>query len=147
MPAGIAGRSHRSSRNHLPSSLFTVWRATDVGAGLAAAAPEQVREVRTGDRRETVRIRRVTREFFGVLGVDAAVGRTLSQSAGENLAVLSHRVFQGMFDGRRDAIGTSIWIGDAPYVVVGVMPPQFWFSTMDSPIWTLLDADAARGEN
>jgi len=51
-------------------------------------------------------------------------------------------VWQTLFDARIDAIGSAIWIDNQPYTVVGVMPERFWFSSMDSPIWTPLDASA-----
>ena len=51
-------------------------------------------------------------------------------------------MWQTLFDARIDAIGSAIWIDNQPYTVVGVMPERFWFSSMDSPIWTPLDASA-----
>ena len=61
-------------------------------------------------------------------------------------AILSHRVWQELFDQRADAIGRVFWIDDQAHTVIGVMPERFWFSDMDSPIWTALDpADAAAG--
>lgn len=98
----------------VPGPLYAVWRASHA-YNMAAAAPSQVREVRLGDRRESGRIRRVTPDFFAVLGVDAAIGRTLAATDAAAPAVLSHRVWQTLFDGRPDAIGASIWIGDAPH--------------------------------
>lgn len=158
----------RGAGNPVPGPLYAIWRNTDLGGALAAAAAETVRQVRTTDRTDTVRVRAVSPEFFAVLGVDAALGRTFSPSSGRtggpvsagagtrgqvsardrgDLAptapvVLSHRVWNGLLDGRQDAIGATIWIGTAPYTVVGVMPERFWFSSMGSPVWTLLDPAA-----
>ena len=143
---GSPDRPIRALGSPVPGSLYARWRASNV-ATMAAAAPLQVREIRAGDRRESARIRRVTPDLFGVLGVDAAIGRTLAESEVAAPAVLSHRVWQTLFDGSPNAIGASLWIGDAPHTVVGVMPARFWFSSMDFPIWTTLDAGAARAEN
>ena len=143
---GSPDRPIRPIGSPVPGALFAVWRASNVGT-MAAAAPLQSRDVRTGDRRESARIRRVTPDLFAVLGVDAAIGRTLATADVASPAVLSHRAWQTLFDGRPDAIGASIWIGDAPHTVVGVMPERFWFSSMDSPIWTTLDARAAAAES
>ena len=53
--------------------------------------------------------------------------------------ILSHRVWQELFDQRTDAIGRVFWIDDEAHTIIGVMPERFWFSDMDSPIWTTLD--------
>jgi len=143
---GSPDRPIRPIGSPVPGALYAVWRASNIG-DVAAAAPLQAREVRTGDRRETARIRRVTPDLFAVLGVDAAIGRTLAAADVAAPAVLSHRAWETLFDSRPDAIGASIWIGDAPHTVVGVMPQRFWFSSMDTPIWTTLDPGAARAES
>jgi putative ABC transport system permease protein len=48
--------------------------------------------------------------------------------------------------GARLGLGATIWVDDQPYVVAGVMPERFWFSSMDSPIWTPLDPIALRSD-
>ena len=100
---------------------------------------------------ETVPVRSVTPAFFAVLGVDAALGRTFSDatiggSRDAAPAVLSDRLWEILFDRSAAALGATIWIDDQPHVVVGVMPERFWFSTMNSPIWTLLDTDGLASE-
>jgi putative ABC transport system permease protein len=135
----------RAVGSPVPGALYAIWRA-DLGETLAAAAPEQVREVRTDDRREDVRIRRVTPNIFATLGVDPALGRTFSGSVTSRQAFLSYRVWRFLLNGRSDVVGTQIWIGSEPYTVAGVMPERFWFSSMNSPIWIPLDAAEAQAE-
>jgi predicted permease len=127
----------------VPGRLFAIWRDSAVGAALAASTPARMKDVRTAERTETVRIRSVTPEFFSVLGVDAAVGSTATGATG---AVLSHHVWQFMFGGRADAIGQPFWIDNQPFVVAGVLPDGFWFSLMDSAVWTRLDASGVPAE-
>lgn len=141
---GSPDRPIRGTGSPVPGPLYAIWRTS--GVDIAAAAPEQVREVRVGDRRETTRVRRVTRSLFAVLGVDAAIGRTLSNIDAPSPVVLSQRVWQTLFDGRPDVVGATLYVGDTPHTIVGVMPPRFWFSSMDFPIWTPLDDAAARVE-
>jgi putative ABC transport system permease protein len=139
----------RAIGSPVPGSLYAIWRA-DLGESMAAVAPEQIREVRTDERREGVRIRRVTPNFFATLGVDAALGRTFTEDAlrdGSRTAVVSYRVWRFLLNGRADVVGTRIWIGSDSYTVAGVMPERFWFSSMNSPIWIPLDAAAARAES
>lgn len=70
----------------------------------------------------------VTGGFFGVLGVEAIVGRSLAvadDSAGaEPVIVISHGYWQRRHGGAPEAIGRRVAIGEQPFVIVGVMPPD-----------------------
>lgn len=71
---------------------------------------------------------RVTPDFFDVIGVRAAVGRVFSAAAGDaddNVVVISDRLWRSTFASSRDAIGQSVRLGERPYVVIGVMSPDF----------------------
>jgi len=139
----------RPAGSPVPGALYAIWRG-DLADAVAAVAPEQVREVRTDDRREGVRIRRVTPNLFAILGVDPMLGRTVADDGlvdGSRSAVVSYRVWRFLLNGRADVVGTRLWIGSEPYTVAGVMPERFWFSSMNSPIWIPLDAAAARAES
>src|SRR6266850_5354472 len=132
--------------NAVPAKLYALWRDANPDLAFAAATDRRVRDARTIDRADAVSVRSVTPEFFAVVGVDAAAGRTFSEPVrrveGATPAVLSDRLWQTLFDGRADAIGESLWIDNQPYTVIGVMPRRFWFSSMDAPIWTPLDPGA-----
>lgn len=126
--------------SYVPAPLFRTWSGTM--GGFAAARPLRgTRDVRAGDRTDNVPVREVTPDLFEVLGVKAALGKTLAGAplATAQPAVLSHRLWQQWFDGRGDAIGQAIWIENRPFTIVGVMPERFWFSAMNSPVWTRLD--------
>jgi predicted permease len=144
LQVGSPANPIRPMGNLVPGRLYAIWRDTAAGAALAAATPARMRDVRTADRTETVRVRSVTPEFFSVLGVDAAMGSTAISAAG---AVLSHNVWQLMFGGRTDAIGQPLWIDNQPFVVAGVLPERFWFSSMDSAVWTRLDTTGVVAES
>ncbi len=128
--------------NRVPGPLFAAWHDARLPSALAAATTARTREVRVAGRLETAPVRSVTPEFFTVLGVNAASGRTLTgaswETSGPTPAVLSDRLWQTLFDRRADAVGAAIWIDNQPHVVVGVMPERFWFSNMDTPVWTPL---------
>jgi predicted permease len=130
--------------SQVPGALFARWHEAPLGAALAAATPTRVREFRTEDRSDTIRVRAATPEFFSVLGVDAAIGRA---SLTPDSVVVSDRVWRVVFDGRHDVVGRTLWIDNRPYVVAGVMPDRFWFSRTDSAVWTLLDPGAAAAES
>jgi len=128
----------------VPGPLFAIWRDSidSAWAIFGGSTDERARQVRTGDRDEVVRVRAVTPNFFAVLGVDPAAGRTFPDAAESRTAVLSYRLWQALFDGRPDAIGAAIWIDNQAHTVVGVMPERFWFSSMNSVVWTPLDRTA-----
>ena len=71
----------------------------------------------------------VTGNFFQVLGVQAALGRTLTPGDDEPSAgrpiVLSHRSWIKLFAGDPAVIGRSVPVNGVPCVVVGVMPEEF----------------------
>jgi putative ABC transport system permease protein len=130
--------------NPVPGRLFAAWRGAPIGATLAGAALPRVREIRTGDRIDTARVRLITPDFFSVLGVEPIIGRTSGEQSAS--ALLSYRVWQTLFDGRLDAIGSTLWIDGQPFTVAGVMPQRFWFSTMDTPIWTPVSINTLAAE-
>ncbi len=72
----------------------------------------------------------VTGNFFPVLGVHAALGRSLTpdddeRAAGRPVIVLSHRGWNTLFAGDPLVIGRSVRINGLPYEIVGVMPDGF----------------------
>lgn len=67
-----------------------------------------------------------TPNYFSALGWKPALGRTygLEKVGGVNEAILSHDVWIRIFHGDRDVLGKLIRINNAPFEVVGVMPPM-----------------------
>src|SRR5262249_8376127 len=130
----------------IPGTLYNAWRQrAPSGVAIGAATPGRVRDVRTGDRTENVRVRAASPDLFAVLGVGAGVGRTFAdlpaQLGALKPAVLSRRVWSGLFEDRPEAIGSTIWIDGDPHTIVGVMPEAFWFAETNATIWVPIDAD------
>src|SRR5580765_7081493 len=71
----------------------------------------------------------VTGNFFHVLGVSAARGRTLAPSDDEHgdgrVIVLSHRAWSGYFASDPGVLTRTVVVNGAPFQVVGVMPEAF----------------------
>ncbi len=92
------------------------------------AVPYQVVSVVNG-RREIVTAQLTSGSAFGVLEINAALGRLLTPAddrADANLvAVLGHGYWQRAFGGRADVIGESITLGTQTATVVGVLPRDF----------------------
>jgi predicted permease len=134
-----ADRPIRAAGSPVPADLFTTWTTTP-GLQIAGSMSSGARTVRTGDRTETVAVRAVTPNMFGLLGVAPIVGTGFSEST--NGVMLSHRAWQRLFDGRGEVAGQALWIDGRLHIVTGVMPERFWLSDMISPVWTPLDPRA-----
>jgi len=127
--------------SYVPSRLYTIWEQAIGPAIGAAATTGGVRDVRSEQRTDAVPVRAVTPELFALLGVSPALGHDFTSTTPAEAvpAVLSHRLWQQLFDGRGDVLGRTIWIDNEPRTVVGVMPARFWFAETNSPVWIPLD--------
>lgn len=129
--------------SHVPAELYRIWMETlgpSIGASTVARGGS---DVRTQDRTETVAVRAATPELFSILGVSPILGqhpsRSTSADEGAKPLMLSHRLWERLFDSDRDVIGRVVWIDNQPHTVIGVLPRRFWFGEMNSPVWTVLD--------
>ena len=70
--------------------------------------------------------------YFDTLGVPALVGRTLTDDDDRRgggsapVAVVSYQLWQRRFGGAADVIGRTLPLGDVPFTIVGVTPPEFF---------------------
>jgi predicted permease len=81
------------------------------------------------DEPEGVQTARVTANYFTVLGVGPALGRTFlpndEEPGSDNVAVLSHQLWRNRFGADPAIIGREIRLNDRLYQVVGVLPEDF----------------------
>ena len=94
----------------------------------------------------------VSANLFHVLGVTPLRGRALmeaDQRAGSAPAVvIGYPLWQSQFNGRDDAVGSTLRIGGVTYTVVGIMPKGFWFPWLDGEFWVpLVPGSAATDQN
>jgi predicted permease len=106
---------------------------------LGAFTGDSVNLVGGGEPRRLA-ITRVTPEVLTLLGVPPAIGRVFHSSGSDDIgaAVIGYGLWQSQFGGNADVIGQKINLNGAPYTIVGVMPPTFYFPTRDVQMWTLL---------
>jgi predicted permease len=130
---------------YAPAPLYAMW-SNALGPRLAGAAGARDIEIRTADRTELLRVRAVTPGFLPLLGVTPSIGQPLESAdpAAAKPAMLSHRAWQRLFDGRADVVGRPLWIDNEPFVVAGVLPQRFWFADTNTAIWTSLDPRTLR---
>ena len=90
----------------------------------------------------------VTPSFFGVLGVGAALGRTLLAEDGvrdaEPVVVLSHGLWQSHFGGDVAIVGRTVDMGGTRHRVVGVLPKGFAYPDAEVQLYIPLVVDPAR---
>jgi putative ABC transport system permease protein len=88
----------------------------------------------------------VTANFFSVLGVLPAHGRTFppeeEQSGRNRVAIVSDGLWRRRFGADPNLIGREIQLTGETYRVVGVMPPGFQL-TQGTELWVPLDLDPA----
>ena len=96
---------------------------------------------------ELVLGRRVTANFFSVLGVQPVFGRPFTaadEATGQRVVVISYALWQRRYNGDRGIIGRTISMSgqnaaasasDVKYEVVGVAPAPFVFLSRDIDYW------------
>jgi predicted permease len=75
----------------------------------------------------------VSHNFFDLLGVEPALGRTFTATEDASghaapVAVISHSLWQRQFAGSMEVLGKPIELNGVPLTVIGVMPAAFRFA-------------------
>jgi predicted permease len=128
------------SRRELSPANYRDFRAATTSfEDLAAYAQESMNLVGMG---EPLRVEgsQVTGNLFSTLGRAPLLGRALEprdDTAGApGSVVLSYSLWQTVFAGDSGVLGKSINLDNAPFTIVGVMPPDFLFPSRDAQYWT-----------
>ena len=104
-----------------------------------------------GDRPERVGGRRLSSNFFRVLGVQPALGRGFTideETVGQHhVAVISDGLWDRRFGGDPSILGTTILLDGEPHTVIGVMPAGFWFGNVDDGVWVPLAISGEENRN
>lgn len=101
-----------------------------------------------GDRPERVESAAMTASIFSVLRVHPLLGRTFQEAddlpGSEPVTVLSHELWQRRYGGRRDVLGQVLQLDGVATRVVGVMPADFRFPTVQTKLWQPMVIDPAK---
>ena len=84
---------------------------------------------------------RVSRDFFDIVGVKPALGRTFAPdeflpAALMRVTVLSHRLWVQQFAADPHIVGKTVKLTGTPFMVIGVMPEGFTFPDIEASLWT-----------
>lgn len=99
---------------------------SDALDGLAAFRPVLGMQVRANGVTEFALAQFVTGNYHAVLGINAVVGRTLTEQDREPVAVISHRYWQTRFASDPQIVGRTLDMQGRSFTIVGVTPSQFF---------------------
>ena len=88
-----------------------------------------------------------------VLGVPPLLGRVFNEADGpageqpQRVVVLTYRFWQRHFGGRPEAVGQTLYLNREPYIVIGVLPRQYFYTGPEIlvPIHLTFDPNFAWG--
>ena len=100
-----------------------------------------------GEKKEIMAVP-ATVDFFSLLGVDAAVGRTFATQDLNSpcTVVLAHSFWEERLDSASSWIGKSLTLDGKSCTVVGVMPKDFSFYPKQTELWTLITPNSKFSE-
>jgi putative ABC transport system permease protein len=105
-------------------------------SAIAASHPGGPTGVRWRGPVEMIPVTVVTGNYFEMLGISAALGRTLTSADGRfgarEVVVLTDAGWRRFFGADPDAVGTTIFVDGIPHVVAGVLPS--WFTGTYAPL-------------
>ena len=128
------------STNSYPDFLDFQARTT-VFSGMVGYSPS-IAAVRAGDRSRMALGEVVSGNYFQVLGVGAALGRTLlpedDRKGAPRATLISYSLWRRDFGGDRSVLGRSLLIHGQPYTIVGVAPEGFagMVPMLQPELWT-----------
>src|SRR5215510_1410007 len=106
---------------------------------------------------EQVKCHQVSANFFPLLGVEAALGRTFSQKEdmphtvakqegphGDRVVILSHDLWERYFGGDPKVMGKTVLLDREGHTIIGVLPPAFRFMDQSADVWIPLGLDPAK---
>jgi predicted permease len=130
---------------YYPKGAFAVMRNQSRTMDIIANSDAAFFNLTGGDSPVRLNGTSVSTNWFNVLGVQAAVGRTFQEGEdqpGKNdLVILSHALWERRFGSDTDVIGRSILLEGVSRQVVGVMPADFRFPSPKTELWVPLNLD------
>jgi putative ABC transport system permease protein len=131
--------------DYYPKGAFVVMRDQNLTMDLIANTDSTEFNLTGGD--EPVRLTgtSVSANWFRVLGVQAAMGRTFQdgedQPGKNGLVILSHSLWEQRYGSDPNIIGRSILLEGLSRQVVGVMAADFRYPSPKTELWVPLDLD------
>jgi predicted permease len=145
----FATDARRGDRFDSPSyPAFTDWRDQNTTFESMAAFANRPMAIGTGEETVMAAGRRVTPNYFEVLGVQPALGRAFrleDQQEGSAAVILSDGFWKTQFGGDPNVLGRVIRINEEPHTVIGVTPASFHVEQDNDQLFLPLAVDTNRG--
>jgi len=129
-------------RNTPAPGNYLDWKAQNRSFEDMAAARETSFNLTGDGEPERVAARKVTQNFFPLLGIQPLIGRVFSpdeDTVGANkVAILSYALWQSRYGGKQEVLNSNIQLNGEKYTVIGVMPAGFQFMDKDERLWVPL---------
>lgn len=125
-------------RNSPAPGNFNDWRASNRSFTDMAATAFAFATLTMDGGPELVLGRRVTPNFFDVLGVRPVLGRSFTPAddrAGVNVVMISDALWQRRYRADPAIVGRTILMNDVKYEVVGIVPRSFVFIDREIAYW------------
>ncbi len=141
-------QAFQADLNPVSAPNYLAWRASNgVFADMAAADEYRTVSLTSAGQPESLRSAATSPNYFEVLGVSPAMGRTFvageDQPGRDHVVILSHDLWRRRFDSDPNIVNCNIRLNRENYVVVGVMPPDFRFPGFVPQLWTPLVLEAS----
>lgn len=91
--------------------------------------------LRTDDRVERIPMAWPTNEIYTTLGIQPQLGRLPVAEDGDDVVVISDRLWSSWFGRDPSVIGRSYFVSDGMKRIIGVMPPEFTFPSDETLLW------------
>ena len=95
--------------------------------------------LRIGNETQWLPVAAVTSGVFETFGIQPVLGRKFLpeeyQEGRQQEVLLSYRLWQERFGGKRDVLGRTVVVDLRPYTVVGVLPPGLDFPSPETRLW------------
>lgn len=128
----FADGTARAQNGRLPSTVgdFLDWRESARVFSAVTALRNESRRITTIESPIVPLVHAVAANYFDVLGVEPALGRTFHAEEDipgkGDVVILSHALWQSVFGGDATIVGRPIGLDAKPHTVIGVMKPDFY---------------------
>jgi predicted permease len=138
MLQGVFGRDRDVRGASLPEVLD--WRSLNRTLSGVSVYDTTSLNLRLGGEAVRVATEVVSAEYFDLLGVKAALGRTFVADEDRTfnaspVAIISHKLWRERFGSSPDVLTMPLYLNDRQFTIVGVMPERFSGLSFDAEIW------------
>jgi putative ABC transport system permease protein len=144
------------SQSFLPDTVplsapnYSAWRSANTVFSDMAASEDRMVSLASRGAPEALNAEAVSPNYFQVLGVTPALGRTFAvgedRPGFDRLVILSYGLWERRFGSDPSVVGSTIRLNRETYTVVGVMPPDFRMLGYVPELWTPLFVDSNENE-